>query len=260
MDVGGYLRLLGHSGPADPSIELLRRLHAAHLRAVPFDNASIMAGEQIVLDPDALVDKVVSRRRGGFCYELNGAFAALLGELGFAVDLLQARVHDDNRLGPQFDHLCLRVHLDEPWLADVGFGHFFLEPLRLSLAIEQRDPHGAFRLVEAGQGADAGIDAQWRHSSGAWEPHYRFTPEPHPLEDFAAMCVHQQTSPSSPFTKGWICSRATPAGGVTYMGGRLVITDGGDREERQISDAAEQRSVLAQFFGIRLDADATAGD
>ena len=123
--IGAYLERLGFTAPPQPTIEGLRRLHTAHLARVPFENLDIHLGEKILLEPEALVAKIVERRRGGFCYELNGAFSTLLQALGFDVTLLAARVHNAGVLGPPFDHMCLRVDLDEPWLADVGFGDNF---------------------------------------------------------------------------------------------------------------------------------------
>jgi N-hydroxyarylamine O-acetyltransferase len=113
--VDAYLARIGAERPARPDIGSLRDLHLRHLRTVPFENLGIHLGEDIVLESGALVAKIVDRRRGGFCYELNGAFGALLSALGFEVDLLAARVFAGDGLGVPYDHLALRVG---PWLAD----------------------------------------------------------------------------------------------------------------------------------------------
>src|SRR5215213_9521921 len=127
MDVDAYLERIGYRGPPAPTAETLRRLHVAHLLAVPFENLSIHAGEPVVLDDESLFDKVVARRRGGFCYELNGLFAALLRALGFEVEMLSAAVRGSaGKFGPEFDHMTLLVKLGERWLADVGFGDSFV--------------------------------------------------------------------------------------------------------------------------------------
>src|SRR5215468_1867636 len=119
-----YLTRIGVPQPAAADAAALRWLHRAHLLAVPFENLSIHLGEPISLDPGDLLAKVVGRRRGGFCYELNGAFALLLEALGFGVRRVAARVYGGGKLGPPFDHLCLAVRPADdgaPWLADVGF-------------------------------------------------------------------------------------------------------------------------------------------
>jgi N-hydroxyarylamine O-acetyltransferase len=117
--VDSYLNRIGCSGAREPTLDTLRQLHLAHVSSVPFENLDIPR-RPIVLDEAALFAKIVGRRRGGFCYELNGLFAALLRELGFRVTLLSARVPNaEGRPVPEFDHLVLRVDLAEPWLADV---------------------------------------------------------------------------------------------------------------------------------------------
>jgi len=151
MDLAAYLRRIGYAGSITPTPETLRLVHRAHLETVPFENLDISLGRKITIDEDAFIRKVVEERRGGFCYELNGAFAALLRAMGFPVTLLSARVPTmDGSDGPEFDHLTLRVDLDHPWLADVGFGDGFLDPLLLKAGIQQKQDHATFRITETG--------------------------------------------------------------------------------------------------------------
>src|SRR5207248_7901536 len=125
----------------------LRHIHRAHLLAVPFENLDIPLKRKIVCEEESFLRKIVERRRGGFCYQMNGAFAALLRALGFQVTLLSARVdREDGSAGPEFDHLALKVDLEEPWLADVGFGDSFVEPLRLQTGVEQPQGGRKFRI------------------------------------------------------------------------------------------------------------------
>src|SRR5580704_15329911 len=116
-----YLGRIGAPRPLALDAEALRGLHRAHQLAVPFENLSIHLSEPISLDEKDLVDKIVTRRRGGFCYELNGAFACLLEYLGAQVRRVSGRVYGDGgRLGPPYDHLALVVRLPDgtgPWLA-----------------------------------------------------------------------------------------------------------------------------------------------
>jgi len=103
----------------EPSLPLLRTLHEAHLLAVPFENLSIHYGQPIILGEEALYDKIVRRRLGGFCYEVSGLFAWLLRHVGFTVTLLSARVAQaDGGFTPEFDHMALLVHQvdDADWL------------------------------------------------------------------------------------------------------------------------------------------------
>jgi N-hydroxyarylamine O-acetyltransferase len=242
--IGAYLERLGFGAPPPPTIEGLRGLHTAHLERVPFENLDIHLGEEIVLDPEALVAKIVERRRGGFCYELNGAFSTLLRALGFDVTLLAARVHDAGALGPPFDHMCLRVDLEGPWLADVGFGDNFRSPLRLDSRDEQVDEAGTFRIVAAG---DSELDLL---RDG--EPQYRFDLTPRELHDYDATCRYHQTSPESHFTRNTVCSLATPTGRVTIRGRSMIVTSDGHRDLRRLTDGALLEAYRRQF-GIELD-------
>ena len=138
MNIEAYLKRIHYNGSLVPNAETLRALQVAHLRAVPFENLSIHAGEPIVLEQDALFTKIVEHRRGGFCYEANGLFAGLLRALGFEVAMLAAGVATrDGEFGPDFDHMTLMVTLGRRWLVDVGFGESFLEPLLLDSREEQ---------------------------------------------------------------------------------------------------------------------------
>ncbi len=242
-----YLARIGVAEPGEPSAPALARLQQAHLGAVPFENLSIHLGEPVVLDPQALVAKVVDRRRGGFCYELNGAFAELLRSLGYRVSLLAGRVFDGERPGPPFDHLALRVDLDEPWLVDVGFGRFSLLPLRLDERGPQPDPHGTFTV--APYGAHGELDVLM---DGA--PQYRLDARPYPLADFGPTCWWQSTSPDSHFTRSTTCSLLTGDGGrITLSGTRLIRTaPDGTRTERQLTEA-ETPAAYREHFGIALD-------
>lgn len=196
-----------------------------------------------------ILDKTVRQRRGGFCYELNAAFAALLRALGFQVTLLSARVPRPNGgEGPEFDHLALRVDLEQSWLADVGFGESFLEPLRLAAGIEQSDPAGAFRVTDRGDC----LQMEKAGSDGMWKPQYSFSLQPRRLEDFAGMCHYHQTSPESHFTQNRICSRATPGGRITLSGMKLITTVDGRREERVVETEDERILILKEQFGIEL--------
>jgi N-hydroxyarylamine O-acetyltransferase len=247
--VDEYLDRIGVTRPVSADIQALRDLQTAHLLTVPFENLSIHLREPIVLDQAALVTKVAKLRRGGFCYELNGAFAGLLTALGFRVSLLSARVFggDRGQPGPPFDHMALRVDLAEPWLADVGFGRFALQPLRLSFAGDQPDPAVTFRVADSPSG-HGDLDV---FDDG--EPAYRVDPRPYALPDFARTCWWQQTSPESHFRQSLTCSIATGAGRITLSGDRLIVTEDGHREERTLTGDAEILAAYRRYFGVTLD-------
>jgi N-hydroxyarylamine O-acetyltransferase len=249
VDISAYLARIHYSGPAKANLETLRALHRAHLVAVPFENLDIHLGRKITVDEAAILNKVVALRRGGFCYELNGAFAALLRALGFQVTLLSARVaRADGGEGPEFDHLTLRVDLEDPWLADVGFGELFLEPIGLEAGGDQLDATGKYRLLQQGER----LRMEKSLPDGKWRPQYSFSLQPRRLEEFAGMCRYHQTSPESSFTQKRVCTRATPEGRITLSEMKLIVTRNGEREERSLASEEEWNSILRKRFGILL--------
>jgi N-hydroxyarylamine O-acetyltransferase len=249
VDVAAYLSRIGYSGSTEPTADVLREIHRAHMVSVPFENLDIALRRKIVLDSDAFVRKIVGERRGGFCYELNGAFAALLEALGFRVTLLSARVpRQDGTETPEFDHLTLRVDLEEPWLADVGFGDFVLEPLRLQTVIEQRQDAGVFRIDKHGDD----LHVEKLQANGTQVAQYRFTLQPRRLEEFKGMCHFHQTSPESPFTRKSLCSLATPNGRITVSDLKFIESNNGTRRERVLGSEEEWKRVLRDKFGVVL--------
>lgn len=248
MEIQTYLDRIGYRGPLDPTAETLRALQVAHLQTVPFENLSIHARQPIVLDDESLFDKVVARRRGGFCYELNGLFAALLRALGFQVTMLSAGVaRADGTFGPDFDHMALLVTLEERWLADVGFGDSFRDPLRLDERGEQPEGVRSFRIDEDG---DHLLLLRRDGPEEPWQPQYRFTLQPHEYPDYAGMCHFHQTSPESHFTRQTDCSLATPEGRVTLSGMKLITTRNGERQERVLDSEEERTALLRDLFGV----------
>ena len=246
MDVEAYLRRIAYHGPRNPSADTLRELHRRHLYTVPFENLDIALGIPIRLELDALFDKLVRRRRGGFCYELNGLFYELLKTLGFRVEMLSARVRSaDGGFSREFDHMLLRVALEDPRIADVGFGDSSLDPVPMPpTALGD----GEFKILPKNEC----WDLVKRQNDGAYLPEYRFTETPRQLSDFEEMCHFHQTSPESHFTRKSVCTKALPNGRVTISGMRLIETRDGGRRESALNSKEELRSCLATQFGINL--------
>jgi N-hydroxyarylamine O-acetyltransferase len=245
--VDEYLERLAVERLKRSDLSYLRTLHAAHLQRVPFENLSIHLGEPISLEPAALATKILTRGRGGFCYELNGLFAGVLDQLGYRVTLLGARVWDGETFGPPLDHLVLKVGTtdDGLWIVDVGFGDHSVYPLRWREGIEHCDPGGSFRL----EAAENGSWDLYRNGS----VQYRIEPNPRVLADFDAMCWYHQTSPCSHFTRSVVCTRRTEAGRMTLRGRRLTITTADGKQETEIEGDTRLLDTYQNVFGIQLD-------
>jgi N-hydroxyarylamine O-acetyltransferase len=257
VDIGAYLRRIGLSAAPERTLDGLAQLGLAHLCAVPFENLDIAGGRTLSLDLEAIYDKIVVRRRGGFCYELNGLFAWLLRELDFAVTLLAGRLVDPVTAepGPERAHLVLLVDLDGPWLVDVGWGEVYRRPFALragnehvdrgiaSYRLEQRNDR--WQVVER---HDDSLETNLKATPG-WRIAYRFDLEPYELTDFEETCRWQETE-SPFFTRHRFCTLATPDGRRTLMDDRLVVRAAGERVERRVTND-EWPVLLDELFGVR---------
>jgi len=247
LDTAAYLKRINYSGSHEPSAETLCQLQLAHLLSVPFENLSIHSAEPIILNDRDLFNKIVSRRRGGFCYELNGLFAALLRSLDFDVQMLSASVANaKGEFGPEFDHMTLLVTLEQRWLVDVGFGDSFTEPLLIDSREEQLQGSRAYRVDEV----DGRLLLLQRVEGDDWKPQYRFTLTPRVFSDYEEMCTYHQTSPESHFTQGRICSRLTRDGRITLSHNKLITTRGRVKDERELANEPEVTQALREHFGV----------
>jgi N-hydroxyarylamine O-acetyltransferase len=233
MNVDAYLERIG----ADRSTGL-EDLHRLHQTAVPFENLSMYLGEPVSLAPGDLYAKIVGRRRGGFCYELNGLFALLLERLGHDVTRLGARVNG----GPPFDHLTLLV--DGVWLVDVGFGAHSTYPLRFDNRSPQADPGGTFTIVPA---ADGDVDVI---KDG--NPEYRIEMRRRELSDFGPTCWWQATSPDSHFTRKTICTRLDGDGRITVSGRTFIETRSNSRTQYTLDTDEALLATYRDRFHISL--------
>ncbi len=243
-----YLARIGYTTPVRADRETLFGLHRAHLLAIPYENLDIHLGRPLTLDVDEIFDKIVVRRRGGWCYEMNGLFAWALREIGFDVALLAGTVgRDQNGAAAEGNHLLLRVALDQGYLADVGFGNGFLEPLPLVPGLyrqaaflkpfELRRTPDRWELVNDGVGG-AGFD---------------FTLAPATLAQFADQCRSLQTSPTSGFVRMAVCHRFGPDSHSSLRGAVLQQTRAAGVTSTTLDSLAAYRRTLEQVFDLHLN-------
>lgn len=253
MDIQTYLTRIRYVKPVRPDAQTLEGLHFAHMQNVPFENLDIGLKRPILLTEEALWNKIAVQKRGGFCYELNGLFAWLLKEIGFAVTYLNARVYNrEGQLGIDFDHLALLVNSPNErtrWLADVGFGDSFNLPLNFEERGEQKQGLRSYRLEDILSGY-----VTWQKNyDGTWERQYFFDLQSRNFPtDYESACSYHQTSPESSFTRGSIISRATPDGRVSLEDGRLILTRNGQRSTRSLQNRDEYDFLLKEYFGVTL--------
>jgi N-hydroxyarylamine O-acetyltransferase len=213
-------------------METLRGLCTAHIHSVPFENFGVIAKESIELKEELLFNKIVTKRRGGICYELNVLFRWLLESLGYDVILLTARIFDKKtqEWAPERvrDHLTLSVALpgqpDERYLTDVGTPGLFGAPLRLVDGASQRHGNYDIRLrLDTGtwylerKGLDVWPDlispAGPARVFSQWEKSFQLTLQQRELGDFTEAMIYQQTSPEGPLTQGNLAVITSKDGG-----------------------------------------------
>ncbi|MCE7978604.1 MAG: arylamine N-acetyltransferase [Nitrospira sp. NTP1] len=251
MDRSAYLARIGYQGALTPSIETLRGLHRAHVMTVPFENLDIHLGRAISLDPADLFRKIVVDRRGGYCFELNGLFALLLEDVGFAVTRLAARVSSGAEGVRPRSHQLLMVTLENvAWIVDVGFGgHGLLEPLRLVFGEEARQGIDRFRLVAQGEGSyllQCDMDRVWTNL-------YSFALDSWLPIDYAFANYYHSHSPDSLFMQRRICTMPTPEGRATLMDNLLKLRGREGTQELQVTSEGEWRQLLQQHFGLTVN-------
>jgi len=246
MDLKAYFDRIGYAGDPRPDLATLRALHRAHLLAIPYENLDIHLGRGMGVEAEAAFEKIVIRRRGGWCYEMNGLFAAVLEQVGFTVTRMAGatmrEVMGNLVLG---NHLVLLVDVaGKPWIADVGFGDGSLEPFPLR--------PGPFAVAGYEFGLEQVDGLWWRfrnHPYGAARS-FDFIPEPALPGVLAAHCDWQQTAPESSFVMNLVVQRFTERGHVQLQGRRLSRLRAGRKEQRLLGSPAHLVRVLDREFGL----------
>jgi N-hydroxyarylamine O-acetyltransferase len=247
VELAAYLDRIGYSGPVAADLPTLRAVHRAHLLAIPYENLDVQFGRPVTLEPADAFAKIVDRRRGGWCYEMNGLLGAMLQAIGFRVTRMAGAVYrvamGEEMIG---NHLVLRVDLDEPWIADAGFGD---------------GPHDPFPIREGAFTSDGFDFSMERIEDGWWRFHnheysagrsFDFRPEPADPALLAAKCAWLQSAPESPFVMTATCQRATQDGYWILRGRSLKRVRPTGVEERFVGSADEFVSVLKDRFRLDL--------
>ncbi|KWF37701.1 arylamine N-acetyltransferase family protein [Burkholderia pseudomultivorans] len=252
FDLSRYFARIGYDGPAEPTLDVLRRLHLLHPQAIPFENLNPLTGARVALDLPAVVDKLVARRRGGYCFELNKLFYAALTRIGFRVTPLIARVRwmRPPEVVTAQTHMLLRIDLDGAvWLADIGFGSATLTaPLRFAPGERQLTPHGAFRVVAAPVADE--FDMQCEAPDG-WLTTYRFSLKPAEWIDYEAANWFTSTYPESIFVNDLIACRVLPGSRAALFNTALTLRDAsGAGRTVTLDNAADWGACLRDTIGI----------
>lgn len=250
FNLSDYFQRIGYTGAARADLATVTALMGCQLQSIPFENLDVQAGKPISLVPEDIFDKIVHRRRGGYCYEVNGLFAMALTALGVDFRFVGCRPMTYPARRPR-THMALLAHLDgEEWLCDVGFGSYGMRaPMRLHDANEIRQDHDTFQLSPADGGEyvlKAWVEGQWANQYGFDLGHQEWV-------DFLPANWLNSTHPETLFVKHLIVMRQTPDGRHILMDDRLKTVERGETTVRQLG-LDERGTVLRQVFGLALEA------
>lgn len=252
MNLEAYFERIGYDGAARADLETLSALHRLHPQAIPFENLSTLLGEPVRLDAAALEDKLIRQRRGGYCYEQNTLFQAVLETLGFELAPLAARVvwnREGGYVNPRTHMLLLATVGAGRYVCDVGFGGATLTaPLALEPDLEQTTPHEVFRINKL---RDI-FTVEIKFVDG-WRPAYEFDLQPQLAVDYEAMNHYVQTWPDSHFRHELMAGRPDESGRWALSGNRLTRYEGGRCiESHAVTSAETLTSLLENEFRISL--------
>jgi N-hydroxyarylamine O-acetyltransferase len=257
VDISAYFARIGYEGASEPTIAVLRELHARHPARIAFEGLDSFLGRPVEIDPEAIQTKLVHGRRGGYCHEHNALFHDVLATLGFSVVALGGRVvwMTPGRSAPLTHRLTLIELADGPFIADVGFGgQTPTAPLRLEPGLEQATSHGTYRIVRDGQLYETQMQLSER-----WAPMYHFTLAPQTRADFEMANWFTSTHPRGRFTRNLIVARIVGERRVSLLNASLTVRGPeGSMEQRALSDAYDLREVLEDVMDLDLPVTAEA--
>ncbi len=248
MKLADYLCRIDYQGPVEPSLGCLTAIHRQHLMQVSYENLDVQLDRPVDLDIERIFEKIVHRRRGGWCYEMNGLFGWALAEIGFDVMRMSGGVMrslaGDQVLG---NHLVLAVQLDVTYLADVGLGNGLFAPTPLV--------EGRFSQESTNFGLERLEDDFWRFNNhpGAMASDFDFRLARADEAELARMCENLQSDPDSLFRQNLLCFRYHEDGLWVLLGKTLLSYSGSDPKstKRVLESADEFEQTLADRFDLR---------
>ncbi|MGF6841251.1 N-hydroxyarylamine O-acetyltransferase [Paraburkholderia youngii] len=256
VNLENYFARIGYQGPRAATLEVLRAIHLLHPAAIPFENLNPLTRQPVRLELAAIERKLVTQKRGGYCFEQNILFANVLMQLGFKITPMLARViwgREPGTISPR-THMVLRVDIDgDEWIADVGFGGVTLTaPLRLTAGLAQPIPLGTFRLANAGHDT---VYLEVLAPDESWSRVYHVDLRAVEWVDYEISNWYTSTSPDSKFVNNLLACRVLPELRVALFNDQLNERDAQGQivSERRLASAAELADCLRERFGLNLE-------
>ncbi len=249
MNIQAYLDRIGYLGTAEPTAENLKKLQRAHLTSVPYENIDILLGRRILLDRESLFKKIVTDRRGGYCFELNELFGWLLSEIGYEVKNCVARYHRGETGMPKRRHQVLIVTVPDTkarFLCDVGVGAVVpMEPVPMDTEDTSIQSNGEYRIYDSGA---LGYMLSERYND-SWRDVYSFTQEEQYSVDFIFPSFWCEFAEDSPFNKTYMLAIRKGESRFTLDGNLFREFSESGVTERELSED-ELQKVISEVFGI----------
>lgn len=258
MQLDAYFDRIGYRGPRTPNAETLHAITRAHTQSIPFENLNPLLNVPVPIEAEALFEKLVHQRRGGYCFEQNGLLLSVLAQLGYEVRPLRAGtrfVQTDRRLPVGHTHLVVEVRIGhELWISDVGVGsHSLTRALRFALDEPQDTPHDERRFVREG--------AQYYHQmrqGDRWVDLYEFGGEAMHETDREIANWYTSAHPQSRFRHNLIVARALPSGQRISLNNAVFKERDaqGHAVERPVADLPSLMQILQERFRLNFEPDA----
>ena len=245
--VSEYLERIGYHGSGIPSLETLFELQQLHVYNILFENLDLL-GDFFTpnLDKEYLFDKIVTRGRGGVCYELNTSFYNLLTAMGFSAHQISGCVQPGEDM---YSHVATLVHFEDgDYIADVGFGDAYLPVLNINNTPCARHNGQDYTLLPLGENT---YDIMACRPSEAPVRMYTIALTPRKMSDFFGRFTWASAKGNTAFSAHPICVSHTPQKRITLRRGKLVITENGNIiETRPVSPGEETKRILRECFNL----------
>jgi len=251
LQINKYIKRIGFKENLEANIECLKKLHLNHVMSIPFEALDVYSGNRINLGLDKIFHKIIESKRGGYCYELNYLFHWLLTHIGFEAHFVSVRIFDEDKYGPEYDHLALIVKLDSSWLVDVGYGDLFVEPIKIAPEVIQEDRFKLYKLEKINDRDYLLLESL--KTDIKWTKRYIFSTRSCSIQEFEDQNEYKQSSSESYFVKNRICTMPTLEGRKTILNNVFKIKANNIVHKKEILSAKEMIQILDNEFGIRIN-------
>ena len=251
LNIDKYIERIGFSGDIEISEKCFKELHKCHVMSIPFEALDVELNRPIELALDKIYYKIVVNNRGGYCYELNWLFQELLSKIGFDSYLISASIFDSEKYGPEYDHMATIVKLEDYWLADVGYGDLFIEPIQIKSGIQQADEFKMYEIIEPRSNEYVLTESLVNRMD--FRVKYKFKNVPKNAKEFKGQNEWKQSAKESYFVMNRICTMPTKNGRKTIFNNTYKVKTEGQIEEVSIVGETRLREILENNFSIVLE-------